>query len=80
MRGVWQLKQAHATVEEVSAVLQELHGRNVFHSQQTIIEVQREIAAKATQEAEEQKRKQSAMLMWGGVGAGIILVMVLALR
>lgn len=79
-RGIWQVEKANATVEEAAAIIQELNSRNIFHSQQTIREKERAVVVREEEEAAEQKRKVLSGVMWGGMGLGMVVLMIYALR
>lgn len=79
-RGIWQTGKTAATVEEVSAVLRELQGRNIFHSQQTFFDIERKGIAKEALESKERKQKVVSGVMWGGGVVGLVIIAIIALR
>lgn len=86
-RGIWQIGKADTTVEEAAAVVQELNSRNILYSQRTLqvaeraLEVaERAVVVKEEEEAAERKRKVVSGVMWGGIGLGMVVVMIFALR
>lgn len=79
-RGIWQTGTTAATQEEVAAALRELQSRNVFHSQQTFLEIERRGVEKEALESKERKQKVVSGVMWGGVGVGMVVIAIIALR
>lgn len=77
-RGIWQIGTLNVTPEEAAAVVQELIGRNI--SSQAIRELPEKIRVREEEEAAERKQKIASGLMWGGIGLGMVVVIIIALR